>query len=105
MNSLVQTARIAGLLFLIFMVTSIFAGFVRSKLVDLGDAAAEVRSASPLRIVASFLIIFQSSVASAYSATSPRGKFHPFWGCGQGKPAAERKACNKLLTDQMDPST
>ena len=40
MNSIMKTARLAGLLYLVFLVTSIFAGVVRGNLVVFGDAAA-----------------------------------------------------------------
>lgn len=40
MNSIDQTARMAGLLYLIFMGTCIFAGLVRSRLIVFGDAVA-----------------------------------------------------------------
>ncbi len=39
MNSIPKTARIAGFLYLIFLITGIFAGVVRDKLVVYGDAA------------------------------------------------------------------
>ena len=40
MNSLKKTARMAGFLYLVFMVTLIFSSVVRSNLIVFGDAAA-----------------------------------------------------------------
>jgi hypothetical protein len=39
MNSIKKTARMAGFLDLIFIITTIFASIVRSKLIVFGDAA------------------------------------------------------------------
>jgi hypothetical protein len=63
MNSIKKTARMAGLLYLIFIVTCIFAKIVRSKLIAYGDAATSANN-----IIASewlFRIGFMSDLISA----------------------------------------
>lgn len=63
MNSLKKTARMAGFLYLVFMVTLIFSSVVRSKLIVFGDAAATANN-----IMASewlFRIGFMSEILSA----------------------------------------
>ena len=63
MNSLKKTARMAGFLYLVFMVTLIFSSVVRSNLIVFGDAAATANN-----IMASewlFRIGFMSEILSA----------------------------------------
>jgi hypothetical protein len=63
MNSTKKTARLAGFLYLIFMVTLIFSSVVRSKLIVFGDAVATTNN-----IMASewlFRIGFMSEILSA----------------------------------------
>lgn len=63
MNSIDQTARMAGIFYLAFLLTFIFAGIVRSKLVVLGDTAATVNNISASRWL--FRFGFMSDVLSA----------------------------------------
>jgi Domain of unknown function (DUF4386) len=63
MNSIQKTARTAGLLYLIFIITLAFSSYARSKLILFGDAAATARN-----IVASgglFRLGFISELVSA----------------------------------------
>jgi hypothetical protein len=63
MNSIQKTARTAGLLYLIFIITLAFSSYARSKLILFGDGAATARN-----IVASeglFRIGFASELVSA----------------------------------------
>ena len=63
MNSIDQTARMAGFLYLIFMGTCIFAGFVRSRLIVFGDAAATANNITASKWL--FRIGFMSDLLSA----------------------------------------
>lgn len=64
MNSINRTARMAGLLYLTYIVTTIFADVVgRSKLIDYGDAAATARN-----IMASAWLFQLSFVSDLLSA-------------------------------------
>ena len=63
MNSTKQTARIAGLLYLIFIITAIFAGVVRSNLIVFGDTSATVNHIMTSKWL--FRIGFMSDVVSA----------------------------------------
>lgn len=63
MNSISKNARVAGLLYLVYVITCIFAGAVRSNLVVYGDAAATAD-----HLMASgwlFRLSFMSDVVSA----------------------------------------
>ena len=61
MNSLKKTARMAGFLYLVFMVTLIFSSVVRSNLIVFGDAAATANN-----IMASELDFIQKMEGERY---------------------------------------
>ena len=63
MSSIKQTARLAGFLYLVYIVATVFASFVRGRLIVLGDAAATAENIAASEAL--FRLGFMSDVLAA----------------------------------------